>query len=272
MTRERFSGAPGAEAGDAPLNWLDPALIGNGSQPPAGGAHQDTEPPHWATGQFRELGEALKPWGFRWPQPKPSPEGNTHGSAEGLFLRAGQSPVAYLNWKHSSRHQLRTARLFLLMRQGWSTNSIQDAISEVALACWWLSGEAVNWGYDPISRKASHALVAYLHTNPAKIEAAWQQRLQQTQQAQRARSAPPSPPPAPKQAQAPRLSSTEVIAQLEPHLVDGFKKQLYRAAERFRKNGRQQPEPLGGASKGWMLVEAGSGGHRGAHLLQRIDS
>lgn len=272
MTRERFSGAPGAEAGDAPLNWLDPALIGNGSQPPAGGAHQDTEPPHWATGQFRELGEALKPWGFRWPQPKPSPEGNTHGSAESLFLRAGQSPVAYLNWKHSSRHQLRTARLFLLMRQGWSTDSIQDAISEVALASWWLSGEAVNWGYDPISRKASHALVAYLHTNPAKIEAAWQQRLQQTQQAQRARSAPPSPPPAPKQAQAPRLSSTEVIAQLEPHLVDGFKKQLYRAAERFRKNGRQQPEPLGGASNGWMLVEAGSGGHRGAHLLQRIDS
>jgi hypothetical protein len=63
-----------------------------------------------------------------------------------------------------------------------------------------------------------------------------------------------------------------VIAQLEPHLVDGFKKQLYRAAERFRKHGRQQPEPLGGASKGWMLVEAGSGGHRGAHLLQRIDS
>ena len=272
MTRERFSGVPGAEAGDAPLNWLDPALIGNGSQPPAGGAHQDTEPPHWATGQFRELGEALKPWGFRWPQPKPSPEGNTHGSAEGLFLRAGQSPVAYLNWKHSSRHQLRTARLFLLMRQGWSTDAIQDAISEVALASWWLSGEAVNWGYDPISRKASHALVAYLHTNPAKIEAAWQQRLQQTQQAQRARSAPPSPPPAPKQAQAPRLSSTEVIAQLEPHLVHGFKKQLYRAAERFRKNGRQQPEPLGGASKGWMLVEAGSGGHRGAHLLQRIDS
>ena len=272
MTRERFSGVPGAEAGDAPLNWLDPALIGNGSQPPAGGAHQDTEPPHWATGQFRELGEALKPWGFRWPQPKPSPEGNTHGSAEGLFLRAGQSPVAYLNWKHSSRHQLRTARLFLLMHQGWSTDAIQDAISEVALASWWLSGEAVNWGYDPISRKASHALVAYLHTNPAKIEAAWQQRLQQTQQAQRARSAPPSPPPAPKQAQAPRLSSTEVIAQLEPHLVHGFKKQLYRAAERFRKNGRQQPEPLGGASKGWMLVEAGSGGHRGAHLLQRIDS
>lgn len=269
MTRERFSGAPGAEAGDAPLNWLDPALIGNGSQPPAGGAHQDTEPPHGATGQFRELGEALKPWGFRWPQPKPSPEGNTHGSAEGLFLRAGQSPVAYLNWKHSSRHQLRTARLFLLMRQGWSTDSIQDAISEVALASWWLSGEAVNWGYDPISRKASHALVAYLHTNPAKIEAAWQQRLQQTQ---RARSAPPSPPPAPKQAQAPRLSSTEVIGQLEPHLVDSFKKQLYRAAERFRKNGRQQPEPLGGASKGWMLVEAGSGGHRGAHLLQRIDT
>jgi hypothetical protein len=158
------------------------------------------------------------------------------------------------------------------MRQGWSTEAIQDAISEVALASWWLSGEAVNWGYDPIRGKASQALVAFLHTTPAKIEAIWQQRLQQAQQAQRARSAPPPSPPAPRQPQAPRLSSTEVIAQLEPHLVDGFKKQLYRAAERFRKNGRQQPEPLGGASKGWILVEAGSGGHRGAHVLQRIDT
>jgi hypothetical protein len=154
------------------------------------------------------------------------------------------------------------------MRQGWSTEAIQDAISEVALASWWLSGEAVNWGYDPISRKASHSLVAFLHTPPAKIEAIWQQRLQQAKQL---RSAASSPPPAPKEPQPPLLSSTEVIAQLEPHLVDGFKKQLYRAAERFRKKGRQKPEPLGGASKGWVLVEEGSGGHRGAHVLQRID-
>jgi hypothetical protein len=272
MTRERLSGAQDAEAGDASLHWLDPALIGNGSPPPTGGAPQDPEPPHWATGKFRELGEALKPWGFRWPQPEPSPEGRAPGSAESLFLRAGQSPVAYLNWRHSTRHQLRTARLFLLMRQGWSTEAIQDAISEVALASWWLSGEAVNWGWDPIRGKATQALAAFLHTTPAKIEAIWQQRLQQAQQAQRARSAPPPSPPAPRQPQAPRLSSTEVIAQLEPHLVDGFRKQLYRAAERFRKNGRQQPEPLGGASKGWILVEAGSGGHRGAHVLQRIDT
>lgn len=93
--------------------------------------------------------------------------------------------MAYMNWKHSTRHQLRTARLFLLMRQGWSTDAIQDAISEVALASWWLSGEAVNWGYDPINRKASHTLVAFLHTNPAKIEAAWQQRLQQAQRTSR---------------------------------------------------------------------------------------
>ncbi|MFM9088510.1 MAG: hypothetical protein ACKOPT_10270 [Cyanobium sp.] len=272
MTRERFSVAQGAEAGGAPLNWLDPALIGNGSQPPAGGAHQDPAPPYGVSKELRELGEALKPWGFRWPQPKPSPEGNIPGSAESLFLRAGQSAVAYMNWKHSTRHQLRTARLFLLMRQGWSTDAIQDAISEVALASWWLSGEAVNWGYDPINRKASHTLVAFLHTNPAKIEAGWQQRLQQAQQAQRTRSASPPPPPAPRQPQAPRLSSTEVIAQLEPHLVDGFKKQLYRAAGRLRKNGQQQPVRLGGASKQWVLVELGSGGHRGAHVLQRIDS
>jgi len=268
MTRERFSGAPGAEAGGAPLNWLDPALIGNGTPPPTGGTHQDAEPPHWATGQFRELGEALKPWGFRWPQPEPSPEGRAPGSAESLFLRAGQSPMAYLNWKHSTRHNLRAARLFLLMRQGWSTDAIQDAISEVALASWWLSGEAVNWGYDPISRKASRTLVAFLHTNPSKIEAAWQQRLQHTKQT---RSAPPPAPAADKQLQAPRLSSTDVIAQLEPHLVDGFKKQLYRAARRFKQKGQQRPEPLGGASKGWALVELGSGGYRGAHVLQRID-
>jgi hypothetical protein len=269
MTRERLSGAQDAEAGGASLHWLDPALIGNGSPPPTGVAHQDPEPPSGVSKQFIELGEALKPWGFRWPQPKPSPEGSHPGSAESLFLRAGQSSVAYLNWRHSTRHQLRTARLFLLMRQGWSTEAIQDAISEVALASWWLSGEAVNWGYDPIRGKASHALVAFLHTTPANIEAIWQQRLQQ---AQKARSAPPPSQPAARQPQAPRLSSTEVIAQLEPHLVDGFKKQLYRAAERFRKNGRQQPEPLGGASKEWVLVELGSGGHRGAHVLQRINT
>jgi hypothetical protein len=268
MTQERLSGERGAEAGNASVNWLDPALIGNGSTPPTGGAHQDQEPPYGVSKEFRELGEALKPWGFRWPQAKPSPEGSAPGSAESLFLRAGQSSVAYLNWRHSTRHQLRTARLFLLMRQGWSTEAIQDAISEVALASWWLSGEAVNWGYDPISRKASHSLVAFLHTPPAKIEAIWQQRLQQAKQL---RSAASSPPPAPKEPQPPLLSSTEVIAQLEPHLVDGFKKQLYRAAERFRKKGRQKPEPLGGASKGWVLVEEGSGGHRGAHVLQRID-
>ncbi len=83
------------------------------------------------------------------------------------------------------------------MRQGWSTEAIEDAISEVALASWWLSGEAVNWDYDPIRGKASHALVAFLHTTPAKIKAIWQQRLQhaeQAQQAQRARSAPPPSP------------------------------------------------------------------------------
>jgi hypothetical protein len=160
MTRERLSGAQGAEAGDASLHWLDPALIGNGSPPPIGGAPQAPEPPFGVSKEFRELGEALKPLGFRWPQPKPSPEGSHPGSAESLFLRAGQSSVSYLNWRHSTRHQLRTARLFLLMSQGWSTEAIQDAISEVALASWWLSGEAVNWGYDPIRGKASHVALS----------------------------------------------------------------------------------------------------------------
>jgi hypothetical protein len=268
MTQERLSGERGADAGNASINWLDPALIGNGSTPTTGGAHQDQEPPYGVSKEFRELGEALKPWGFRWPQAKPSPEGSAPGSAESLFLRARQSPVACLNWKHSTRHQLRTTRLFLLMRQGWSTEAIQDAISEVALASWWLSGEAANWGYDPISRKASQALAAFLHTPPSKIEAIWQQRQQQAKQL---RSAASSPPPAPKKPQAPLLSSTEVVAQLEPHLVDGFKKQLYRAADRFKQNGQQRPEPLGGASKGWTLVGLGSGGYRGAHVLQRTD-
>ena len=44
MTRERLSGAQDAEAGDASLHWLNPALIGNGSPPPTGGAPQDPEP------------------------------------------------------------------------------------------------------------------------------------------------------------------------------------------------------------------------------------
>ncbi len=57
MTRERSPGAQGAEAGDASLNWLDPALIANGSPQPTGGAPQAPEPPDWAAGKFRELGE-----------------------------------------------------------------------------------------------------------------------------------------------------------------------------------------------------------------------
>ena len=117
MTQERLSGERGADAGNASMNWLDPALIGNGSTPPTGGAHQDQEPPYGVSKEFRELGEALKPWGFRWPQAKPSPEGSAPGSAESLFLRARQSPVAYLNWRHSTRHQLRTTRLFLPKRR-----------------------------------------------------------------------------------------------------------------------------------------------------------
>lgn len=190
-------------------------------------------------------------------------------SAESLFLRAGQSPAAYRNWKHSSLYLVKTIRLFLLMRQGWSPDAIQDAISEVALASWWLSGEAVNWGHDPVSGKASQSLLAYLRTTPAQIEAMWRARLQQATQA---RPASPPPPAAPQKPQAPRLSSTEVIAELEPHLVDGFRKQLYRAANRFKKNGGQGAVPLGGASKGWALVELGSGGHHSAHVLQRIDA
>lgn len=200
-------------------------------------------------------------------EPSSGVKGAQTGSAESLFLRAGQSPMAYQSWKRSTLYQLRTTRLFLLMRQGWSPDAIQDAISEVALASWWLSGEAVNWGYDPIRRKASQSLVALLHTTPARIEAMWQQRLQQART-----SAPPLPAAVSQKPPAPRLSSTEVITQLDPLLVDGFRKQLYRAADRFRKNGQQEPVPLGGASKGWALVELGSGGHHGAHVLQRIDA
>lgn len=191
-------------------------------------------------------------------------------SAESLFLRAGQSPAAYRNWKHSSLYRVRSIRLFLLMRQGWSPDAIQDAISEVALASWWLSGEAVNWGYDPISGKASQSLMAYLRTTPAKIEALWRARLEHARQARS--TAPPPPLPTTQQPGAPRLKSSEVIAQLEPHLVKGFEHQLYRAAKRFKQGNQQQPEPLGGASKGWALVELGSGGHNRAHVLQRIDA
>ena len=46
------------------------------------------------------------------------------------------------------------------MRQGWSTEAIQDAISDVALASWWLSGEAVNWGITNTKTVGRYLLLA----------------------------------------------------------------------------------------------------------------
>jgi hypothetical protein len=151
---------------------------------------------------------------------------------ERLFMEAGYRETDYWAWRRLILPEQRIQAAAADLNSGWPPEDLKERSSDYRLAKRWL----------------------------------------EAQQAQRARSAPPPSPQAPRQPEAPRLSSTEVIAQLEPRLVDGFKKQLYRAAERFRKNGRQQPEPLGGASKGWILVEAGSGGHRGAHVLQRIDT
>jgi len=94
-----------------------------------------------------QLAEALKPFGFRWPGPQPATAPARGPSAESLFLKAGQSAAAYRHWRANTRINLRLSRLFLLMRQGWSNEAIEEAISETALASWWLSGNSCPLGF-----------------------------------------------------------------------------------------------------------------------------
>lgn len=94
---------------------------------------------------FMQLAEALRPYGFRWPHERQASQPASQLTAESLFLQAGQSQIAYVKWKTGTQPNLRLVRLFLLMQRGWNTAAIEEAISEPALASWWLSGEATAW-------------------------------------------------------------------------------------------------------------------------------
>lgn len=215
---------------------------------------------------FMQLAEALRPYGFRWPHERPTSQPAAQLTAESLFLQAGQSQIAYLNWKTGTQPNLRLVRLFLLMQRGWSTTAIQEAIREPALASWWLSGEATAWGVDPTTKKASRALVSFLHTKPEQIEAAWQERLEAEQRR------PSAPQPNPEPTEPAMLSSREVAATLQPAERQAFNKALWRAAKAFRQKGCRKPEPLGGAGEGWALAGLGDGGHGRGHQLVRAQA
>lgn len=214
-----------------------------------------------------QLAEALKPFGFRWPGPQPATAPARGPSAESLFLKAGQSAAAYRHWRANTRINLRLSRLFLLMRQGWSNEAIEEAISETALASWWLSGKSTDWCMDPVHHKVTRSFVTFLKTPAEAIEAEWRARQQQ------ATPKPYPKPAAPSTAASPKvLSSSEVVAQLPEHSINAFRKQLVRAAHKFKDSGQKAPVPLGGAGKGWALVRLGKGGHGGGHLLQRLSA
>jgi hypothetical protein len=210
---------------------------------------------------FIQLAEALRPYGFRWPHERQASQQAGQLTAESQFLHAGQSQIAYMNWKSRTQPNLRLVRLFLLMQRGWSNAAIQEAISEPALASWWLSGEATAWGVDPTTQKASRALVSFLHTKPEQIVAAWRQRLQAEQ------GQPSAPQPNPEPRKPAMLSSREVAATLQPADIPAFNKALWRAAKAFRQKGCRNPEPLGGAGEGWAIAELGDGGHGRGHQL-----
>lgn len=130
-------------------NYREPPLIGI-SAPWRWQAEQNPAPPEEGAepgAAFKQLAEALRPYGFRWPHERQASQPAGQLTAESLFLQAGQSQIAYLNWKTGTQPNLRLVRLFLLMQRGWSTAAIEDAISEPALASWWLSGEATAWGW-----------------------------------------------------------------------------------------------------------------------------
>jgi hypothetical protein len=247
-------------------NYREPPLIGI-SAPWRWQAEQNPAPPQESAepgAAFKQLAEVLRPYGFRWPHERQASQPAGQLTAESLFLQVGQSQIAYLNWKTGTQPNLRLVRLFLLMQRGWSTAAIEDAISEPALASWWLSGEATAWGVDPLTKKASQALVSFLRTKPEQIETTWRQRLQAEQHR------PSAPEPNPKPTKPALLSSREVADRLEPAARPAFKKALWRAAEAFRKNGCRKPEPLGGAGEGWALAELGSGGHGRGHLMVQV--
>ena len=157
----RATGEDSLRRDSAEPSYSEPPLIGmsapwrwQAEQTP----EQEPEAPQPGAA-FIPLAEALRPYGFRWPHERQASQPAGQLTAERLFLQAGQSQIAYLNWKTGTQPNLRLVRLFLLMQRGWSNAATQEAIREPALASWWLSGEATAWGVDPITKKASRALV-----------------------------------------------------------------------------------------------------------------
>ena len=259
----RATGEDSLRRDSAEPSYSEPPLIGmsapwrwQAEQTP----EQEPEAPQPGAA-FIQLAEALRPYGFRWPHERQASQPAGQLTAESLFLQAGQSQIAYLNWKTGTQPNLRLVRLFLLMQRGWSTAAIQEAIRELALASWWLSGEATAWGVDPITKKASRALVSFLRTKPEQIEATWRQRLEAEQRR------PSAPQPNPEPTKPALLSSREVADRLQPADRPAFNKALWRAAKAFRQKGCRKPEPLGGAGEGWALAELGDGGHGRGHQL-----
>ena len=262
----RATGEDSLRRDSAEPSYSEPPLIGM-SAPWRWQAEQTPQPEPEAPqpgAAFIQLAEALRPYGFRWPHERQASQPAGQLTAESLFLQAGQSQIAYLNWKTGTQPNLRLVRLFLLMQRGWSNAAIQEAISEPALASWWLSGEATAWGVDPITKKASRALVSFLRTKPEQIEATWRQRLAAE------RRSPSTPNQYTQKVQTRLVTSSEIMATLPPEAVGAFQRAATRAAGIFRSRGDGQPVALGGAGKGYALVKPGTGGHHGCHLLQRV--
>jgi hypothetical protein len=189
-------------------------------------------------------------------------EAETLPASEDLFREAGYKRVDHIHWKSETLPTLRKDRLFLLMRQKQLTQVIRNAISDTALASWWLSGSYKQFHIN-LAALGNDTFWAYCQATPEGIEREWQRRLQEENAIQ------PHSIAAPTQQQKRIWTSTEAIAEINPREREAFDKALRRAAKAFRHKGCQEPEALGGAGKGWALIKLGEGGHRGSHLLTK---
>lgn len=180
-------------------------------------------------------------------------------SVEKLFSEAGRTYIDYILWNTHDKRDVRNARLCDLMSQQWTVAEIKEAISEVALACFWLSGRySTYWSeYEPHPESARiHNL--WMNYDPAKAEQLWEE-YQRAAEIEQSKSH--------EQQWPESITSTEATRGMDPTSKAAFDKALRRASKAFRQNGCSTPEPLGGAGDGWILVEIGRGGHGGAHRL-----
>lgn len=182
-------------------------------------------------------------------------------TSEELFREAGYKRVDHIHWKSETLPTLRKDRLFLLMRQKQPIHVIRNAISDTALASWWLSGSYKLFHIN-LAASGNDTFWAYCKTTPEDIEGQWERRLQEEKAIHHSISAP-------AQQQKRIWTSTEAIAELNSCEREAFDKALRRAAKAFRQKGCQEPQALGGAGKGWALLKLGEGGHRGGHILTK---